>query len=173
MPSRLLSIQSKINKLPMLKKNIEIAKKLASSDYTSGLAGQIFAPFGNTEQYKLNSVSKQIEATVGIKELLEVKKQGGTFGALSEKELGLLVNAVGSLDTITDPTIYNATLDNIMNLYEKGISQDKTAFKKMYPKEVAPWDKKMTPMQKKISEMTEAQKIDRIIELEKKSRGGF
>jgi hypothetical protein len=173
MPSRILSVQGKINKLPMLKKNIEIAKKLASSDYTSGLAGQIFAPFGNTEQYKLNSVSKQIEATVGIKELLEVKKQGGTFGALSEKELGLLVNAVGSLDTITDPTIYNATLDNIMNLYEKGISQDKTAFKKMYPKEVAPWDKKMTPMQKKISEMTEDQKTKRIIELQKKSRGGF
>ena len=43
----------------------------------------------------------------------------------------------------------------------------------MYPKEVAPWDKKMTPMQKKISEMTEAQKTERIIELQKKSRGGF
>jgi len=144
MPGRRARIMSQINRLPILRKNIADAKKLAGGWFTSGLPGQLLAPFGFSDQFELNQVASQIQSAVGLKELVAIKEQGGTFGALSEKELELLINTVGSLNTIRNGQKFSDTLDDVDRLFQKTLVQDKAAFKTMYPDEKVPWDKQGT-----------------------------
>ncbi len=62
----------------------------------TGFAGLINVIPG-TPAYELNNKLDTIRSNVASNALLEIKKAGGTFGALSEKELQLLENKLGKL----------------------------------------------------------------------------
>ena len=54
-----------------------------------GLAG--------TSKQELRGQLETVQSAVGLQRLLDVKAQGGTFGALSNRELGLLTSSLSSL----------------------------------------------------------------------------
>lgn len=75
-----------------------------------GRAIPLLANEAKQVQAKINSLKSQ----VSMSELLKMKQSGATFGALSDTELGLLGNAVDSLDLeLQDPASLNNTLTKI------------------------------------------------------------
>lgn len=139
MPGIRASIMTKHDRLPILKSNIEDIKELSKGFWTSGTLGQALGPFAHTDQYALESKMNNIKAAFGLQELIDIKAAGGTFGALSENEMTLLISSVQTLDPNLGPEDLGQALDDAVRLYEKGLSTSKSDFKEMYPDVQAPW----------------------------------
>jgi hypothetical protein len=96
----------------------------------TGLAGRYLAPSG--DQAKLDQTVLQFKGLVGLDKLLAIKNQGGTLGALSDREMELLTSTIGSLDTITDMKTLRENVKEAVRLYKKGISGEIESFKDIY-----------------------------------------
>lgn len=71
-------------------------------DKTKGIAG---TPAGDFAQNL-----KTLESDAGLSKLIEVKERGGTFGALQEKELDLLINSRAALAQSQSPDAFKKNL---------------------------------------------------------------
>lgn len=131
-PSRRNGILSKIERQPMLQKNMDEVIRLSKGSLTSGPIGQAMSTLSNSDQYALNKAIKVIQSAVGIDELIEAKKSGATFGALSNQELTILTNAMGALDGNLDTSKLQETFTTIMRLYNKAIDRSVSDYKGMY-----------------------------------------
>ena len=99
----------------------------------TGFAGRYLAPAG--DQAKLDQTVLQFKGLVGLDKLLAIKAQGGTLGALSNREMELLTSTIGSLDTITDMSTLRENVKEAVRLYKKGISGEIQSFKEIYKDE--------------------------------------
>lgn len=79
-------------------------------------------PFEGSDARSRENAVKTIQSKLGIDYLLEVKRQGGTFGALSEKELGLLVSKVQELDPYAHD--FRDKLSVVRAYLQKGLDKD-------------------------------------------------
>ncbi len=132
-PSRRNAILSRIERAPLLKKSIDLVLAYTKDGWmTSGTLGQIAAFSSDSDQYKKIAAIKHIRSMVGIKELIDAKKQGATFGALSDSELEVLVSAMGALDPNLGYDELKPTLDRIYELYNKSIERNVADYKGMY-----------------------------------------
>jgi hypothetical protein len=132
-PGKLRFIQSKIDAIPALEKNMKELINYTKSDFVggrTGLAGRYLAPSG--DQAKLDQTVLQFKGLVGLDKLLAIKNQGGTLGALSDREMELLTSTIGSLDTITDMKTLRENVKEAVRLYKKGISGEIESFKDIY-----------------------------------------
>lgn len=82
-----------------------------------------FIPF--TSQGQLKAMVDTVKSNVGLNKLLEIKQAGGTFGALSEKELEGLENSLGALKTTQHPYVLRRSLENILEKYQKVLNAAK------------------------------------------------
>lgn len=142
MPGRRFDIMTKTDREPILERTIEEIKDLSSKWSTGGTLGQMLANRPESDQYALNKKMEQIKAAVGLQELIDIKAAGGTFGALSDTEMSLLISAVGALDPYLDVKDLGRTLDDVMRLYSLGLARKKMDFAEMYPDVKRPWEKK-------------------------------
>lgn len=67
---------------------------------------------------KLQSLLASIKGNVGLKQLIESKAEGATYGALSEKELQMLQDVMGSLNQNQNPAVLTQVLNNVRNNYQ-------------------------------------------------------
>lgn len=70
-----------------------------------------------SEAGKLNSLLASIKGNVGLKQLIESKAEGATYGALSEKELQMLQDIMGKIDQFQSPTVLMQVLQNVRDNY--------------------------------------------------------
>lgn len=113
-------ISSQLDRLEGLRKTVGELKEKAGSWFTGGLTGQLAQASAGSEQYAMNVKTREIQSIIGLDNLVSIKEQGGTFGALSEKELDLLIAKAGSLDPLLES--FPDDLDQVMTLYEKGLA---------------------------------------------------
>ena len=139
LPTRIQSIESKLINLPFLDRNLQRVKDLAASPTTSGKLGVLTGLDPSSDQFSLNEAVVQFQSLIGLDSLVRLKATGATMGALNKEEMGLLVNKVGSLNTLADPSMLSETLDTVMYLYKKGIRGDQDKFAKEYPNETPTW----------------------------------
>jgi len=139
LPTRIQGIETKLSNLPFLDRNLKRVKDLAASPTTSGKLGVITGLDPSSDQYSLNEAVIQFQSLIGLDSLVRLKATGATMGALNKEEMGLLVNKVGSLNTLADPSMLSETLDTIMYLYKKGIRGDQDKFAREYPDEQPTW----------------------------------
>ena len=137
------NLLTKIDRLPILQGNVDDIKELSKSGFTSGLPGQILGPIGGTKQYELESKMKNIQSAFGLGELIRIKEAGGTFGALSDSEMTLLISSVQTLDPNLGPESLGPALDDAMMLYKRGLETAKEDFVEMYPDSGTPWNKEI------------------------------
>tara|TARA_R110000787_G_scaffold62072_9_gene140501 strand:+ start:3140 stop:4552 length:1413 start_codon:yes stop_codon:yes gene_type:complete len=143
MPGRRASIMTKIEREPIMRKTVEDIKELTKSWATGGTLGQMLANRPEADQYLLNKKLEVIKASVGLQELIDIKAAGGTFGALSDTEMTLLISAVGALDPFLPEEELAGVLDDVMRLYSRGLDRRKSDFKDMYPDVKRPWDEQV------------------------------
>jgi len=139
LPTRIQGIEGKLNNLPFLDRNLLRVKELAASPTTSGKMGVLTGLDPSSDQFSLNEAVVQFQSLIGLDSLVRLKEKGATMGALNKEEMGLLVNKVGSLNTLADPSMLSETLDTIMFLYKKGIRGDQDKFAREYPDEQPTW----------------------------------
>ena len=139
LPTRIQSIESKLINLPFLDRNLQRVKDLAASPTTSGKLGVLTGLDPSSDQFSLNEAVVQFQSLIGLDSLVRLKATGATMGALNKEEMGLLVNKVGSLNTLADPSMLSETLDTVMYLYKKGIRGDQDKFAREYPDETPTW----------------------------------
>ena len=106
--------------------------KLSSKNTTGGIFGKSKMAVVGTDQYKLNKLIGELQSFVGLNRLIAVKKAGGTFGSLSENELKLLIDALGSLDPLQTHETTMKTLENIHQNYNDSMTVAKTTFVQEY-----------------------------------------
>jgi len=140
MPARRGDIMTKIERFPALKKAISDVKELSRGFMTSGVTGQVLSNIAGTDQYALEAKLQTVKSAVGLEELIRVKAAGGTFGALSDTEMTLLISAVGALDGNLPPDQLGPVLDEVERLYSKGLERKKSDFAEMYPDVRRPWE---------------------------------
>ena len=139
MPTRIQGIETKLSNLPFLDRNLQKVKDLAASPTTSGKLGVLTGLDPSSDQFLLNEAVVQFQSLIGLDSLVRLKATGATMGALNKEEMGLLVNKVGSLNTLADPSMLSETLDTVMYLYKKGIRGDQDKFAREYPDETPTW----------------------------------
>jgi len=140
MPQRRKSIRAKVNKRPALERAATEIIDLAGSMWTSGKTGKIAELDPSSDQYLLNRKMKIMQSQVGLQELIAVKAQGATFGALSESELELLINSLATLDPHLPAEELQKSFDLIFELYDKGLQGEMSDFAEKYPDEPRPWE---------------------------------
>lgn len=130
-PQEVLAIESAFQEAENM--NATIKDIYESADYlTTGFIGQQTAGIGGTPAHNLAANLKQIEADAGLSKLIEVKERGGTFGALQEKELELLVNSRAALIQSQDPKQFKSNLIKYQNQRNKTMRLMADFFKKKY-----------------------------------------
>jgi len=78
--------------------NIDEIMELADKPRTLGFVGARFADTEGSNAYALRSKLRTLEAYAGFETLVEMKASGGTLGAISERELSLLIASFSALD---------------------------------------------------------------------------
>jgi len=85
-----------------------------------------------TDASTVRALNNTIKGLIGFKELVDLKEQGGTLGALSDAELGMLTSLQGSLD------VDNLNSDTYLEMLKDIETKTKDVEKKMeaYKKEL-------------------------------------
>lgn len=95
-----------------------------------GTFSRPFAMISSTPAGRVRSRIKALQSGVALQKMMDLKAASSTgatgFGALSEKELSLLINEIGALDPDnTDPEIFAETLDRIEARYSRVLADIK------------------------------------------------
>jgi hypothetical protein len=123
---------------------LDRAKTLKTAiDKIRGIAGGISPGTGKfsnlmnklpiqTDASTVRALNNTIKGLIGFKELVDLKEQGGTLGALSDAELGMLTSLQGSLD------VDNLNSDTYLEMLKDIETKTKDVEKKMeaYKKEL-------------------------------------
>lgn len=119
------SQKNELTKAATLKQSLDEARNLlATGTAVTGTLSRVPAMYSGTNAGKFRSVLKQIQSGVALDTMMRLKKasaSGATgFGALSERELDILINDLGALDPdTTDPEIIEKTLNNIQRIIDQ------------------------------------------------------
>jgi hypothetical protein len=96
----------------------------------SGIIGGLLGSMGiNQEAVDFGNSLKSIQATIAfdtLKQMRDASKTGGALGAVSERELDLLISAYGALQQNTSPEVLRENLLTIKNVMTK-IASDPVA----------------------------------------------
>lgn len=137
MPAIRDGIQRRLAKMPLLEKTVKKIEQLGKSFTTGGLPGQLLGWSAASDQYVLNREANAIRSLIGLKELIDVKEQGATFGSLTKNELDLLIDSAMALDPLLED--FPTKARDVLDLFKRGLQGDMDSFKKNYPKERVPW----------------------------------
>jgi hypothetical protein len=102
-----------------VKEAIDIMDKDVLDSATGMLSDTIASVKSSSDAAKLRSAVKTIQANLSIDSLIEAKKQGATFGALSDTELGLLGAMVADLDPSLGEDVLRQNLMQIQGFLDR------------------------------------------------------
>ena len=130
---QIATFDNNIEKAKVLQKTIEKIQKIAPSTFgitggAGGISGLMkYNPIANDAR-TTRSLLDTVKGIVGFDELVALKAQGGSLGALSDSELKMLTSLQGSLDPDMDEATF---LENIKSMKEstdrliQGLEADK------------------------------------------------
>lgn len=120
-------LQMKISR-DIINKSLRVGDTLGRIQQLSGAAGwqQMFSWVKDSDPSVLRSTVEQLKSSVVLdemKRLKELSAQGATgFGAMSEKELGVLINSIESLD-LNNPSTLPERLSKVLHHY-RNVAED-------------------------------------------------
>ena len=128
---QITTFDNNIDKAKVLKKTLEKIEKIAPGYLFAGAGGisglMKYNPIANDAR-TTRSLLDTVKGIVGFDELVALKAQGGTLGALSDKELDMLTSLKGSINPDMDEATF---LENIKSMREStdrlisGLEDDK------------------------------------------------
>ena len=140
LPGRRAQIMATVQNAPAFTDAVAEAKRLAGSDWTSGVVQQVLGGVAGTPAFGLERQLDTIKSNIGFGELIRIKESGGTLGALSEMENRLLQAMQGALDPRLSGKKLIEALDRVEKIHKANLVEKQEAFKKMYPNEDRPWE---------------------------------
>jgi len=115
---QIATFDNNIKKAEVLKKTLEKIEKIAPGYLFAGAGGisgiMKYNPIANDAR-TTRSLLDTVKGIVGFDELVALKAQGGTLGALSDSELKMLTSLQGSVDPDMDEATF---LENIKSMRE-------------------------------------------------------
>lgn len=130
-------IVGQLDRLKNLRSTVADLKEKADSWFTGGNVGQVLQGYAGSDQYAMNTKAREIQALVGLDELIRAKDQGATFGSLTENEMSLLIAKAGTLDPLLES--FPQDVQQVLELYEKGLAGQIQDFGSQYPNAGMPW----------------------------------
>jgi hypothetical protein len=118
-----------------LKSTIDQTKNLAQGwgfTANTGLVQYFPNIIKGPEQEQLAANIEMIKSNTTLQQLVEAKKSGVTFGALSEGELNTVATAIAKLDATNDPKVIKNSLDVIENNFDKIYQNTEKDYKRQY-----------------------------------------
>jgi len=98
---------------------------------STGFGAETISSIGGTDAKSVANKLTEIKSIVGIDNLIDIKSKGGTFGALSDRELEVITAIFGSMD-IGDPNLAD-NLEKVKISYGNISTDMDNLFKKKYP----------------------------------------
>ena len=109
LPKEVLAIESSFQEAENVNETLrEIYDKAGA--LTTGWLGDKSKDIAGTPAHDVAALMKTVESDAGLSKLIEVKERGGTFGALQEKELELLVASRAALMQSQSPEQFKEQL---------------------------------------------------------------
>ena len=132
-----LKFDSLIDKKNMMVQKVNEAISLIDN---ATIASPVAGFFGNkaknieeTDAYTMQTLLKFILSNLGLAELISLKEQGGTMGALNEKEFAALEQATTNLDQGLKPEVLRKNLLEVVEVLTKQSGKARNALIRDYP----------------------------------------
>ena len=87
----------------------------------AGTGSNVVSFFTSTKAAELESYLDSIRSNVALNKLIEVKKAGGTFGALQKNEMDALEASLGKLKTAQNPKVLEDNLKVVLKYYNRAV----------------------------------------------------
>lgn len=107
-----------------------------SNVLTTGAVGNLLSALPGTPQRDFAEDLKTLEADAGLSKLVEVKERGGTFGALQEKELELLIASRAALSQSQSPAQFKKNLIRYKTIRNRVVPMLTKAYKEKHGEEL-------------------------------------
>jgi len=107
--------------------HISRARSQAATGWATGVEGTVLSKWPGSTAHDLQATIKSIKANTTFDKLLEVKRGGGTLGAINTAELEMLGAAVSNLEQSQSIEQFNYNLNIVEELYKKIVAQDEGA----------------------------------------------
>jgi hypothetical protein len=128
---QIATFDNNIEKAKVLKATIEKIEKIAPGYLGAGAGGisgiMQYNPFSNDAR-TVRKLIDTVKGIVGFDELVALKAQGGSLGALSDSELSMLTSLKGSVDPDLDEATFLTNIKSIKESANKlisGLEEDK------------------------------------------------
>lgn len=133
-PTDITGAENLVEQLEETRKVAERAITQADWTTTGGL-GKFLSWIPGTDSYDLDKTLLTVKANLGLDTLVSLKNQGGTLGAVSEKELDLLLSKVASLDQAQSDAQFKSQLNEVLKMYDRTIKNIQKDLRVKYSKQ--------------------------------------
>ena len=130
----LQGMRSSLERSDIILNYIDQAMDLIQNNPVAAGAGVLMSFNPYSDAGKLRSLLASIKGNVGLKELINSKAEGATYGALSEKELEMLQDVMGKIDQGSSPEVLLQVLQNVKNNYSNVRNRAYSALQGAEPK---------------------------------------
>lgn len=135
MPTDVASAENLIEQLGETRKTVQ--KALGQSDWTTtGLVGSMLSFIPGSDAYDLDATLQTVRSNLGLDTLVAIKQQGGTLGAVSEKELDLLLSKVANLRQAQGTKQFKEQLGEVLRMYDRTVRNIENDVKIRYGKDI-------------------------------------
>ena len=125
-----ITIENQAAQLDSLDEEIDMA--IEQTDMASAGAASFTGIVGGTPAANLEARLNTITSDAALGRLAELKKEGGTLGAVSEKELALLGSAITGLDQSQSPEQLKFNLKKYKRVRRESFDRVEKAYKEKY-----------------------------------------
>jgi hypothetical protein len=127
-------LQSKDSQKDLLTQNFSDARA-KTNNLTTGFLGNVLSNWGGTDANDLREIVSTIKSNMSLDKLIELKKAGGTLGALSDAENKKLETAIGSLEQSQTKEQFLKNLNRVEVQYNKSIKSIEDEYRRTYKKD--------------------------------------
>jgi len=112
---------------------ISLIKNQTLTSPVTGLTGTTASNITGTTAFNLSSILDTIKGNIGFSELISLKEQGGSLGAISEAELRGLQQASGNIDQGLKADVLIKNLNDLKARINRQVNSASNIFFKQYP----------------------------------------
>jgi hypothetical protein len=136
--------------IDQLKENQSVVRKAMkqAKGTTTGLVGSFLKYIPGTGAFDLETTLSTINSNLGLTALTNLKQSGATLGAVSEKELELLLSKVANLRQAQSEQQFKSQLNDVLRSYDRTITNIQNELRVKYKDQFAAPPKQGQPAAK-------------------------